>query len=253
MKKVVSARTAVQILYLVLVCLGLNRYLHPYLLILIPLALLAGNYFCGWLCPVGATQELMGRIGSLFVKKKMKPSLALQRYAQYSKYLFLSCLLLLVALGAIQPADAETLPVNAYKTFFIFAATRRFLSISAGAFFVFILALSMFTERPFCNYLCATGVRYALPSWTRLFTIKRNAAACVQCKLCDKICPMHIQVSSTEEIRNLQCINCFKCTASCPVHGALSYGKANILRRFLNNTYCGISLLKKKRGKISSV
>ena len=156
----------------------------------------------------------------------MPPSV--QRYAQCSKYLLMLILLILMGIGAMQIEEVRILWMNAYQSFFS-VFERNPLTVSAGVFLVFILFLSLFMDRPFCNYLCINSIGYALPSWTRIFTVKRNSATCVKCELCDRICPMNIRVSDAHELRNLQCINCFQCAAGCPIDNTLTYGRADAL------------------------
>jgi polyferredoxin len=234
MKKIIRLRTTFQVSFVLLVFLRLHRTVHPVLVVLSPLAFIAGNFFCGWFCPLGAFQDALSKVGSLFIKKKIKIPPSVQRYAQYSKYLLALVLLILIGAGIMGTEEANSLPVDAYQSFFaIFDGNP--LMISAIVFLVFVLILSLFVNRPFCNYLCVNSVEYAVPSWTRIFTIRRKAATCISCKACDQICPMNIQVSTAGELRNLQCINCFRCVARCPVNGTLSYGRADAVLRKLKD------------------
>ena len=226
MKKMQLVRAVSQLVFFILISIGLHETVHPALFFLFPLAFVAGNFFCGWVCPFGAAQEYLGRAGSIFIKKKLTLPRHLQRYAQYLRYTLLLILLSLIGLGIMSAETLETMPLNAYRSFTGFFDGYRLGALSL-VFLVFLLLLSLVSDRPFCNYLCFEAIEYALPSWTRLLTIKRKPCTCVRCGLCDKACPMHIQVSQTEEVLNLQCINCFKCLSSCPVEDTLSYGKAD--------------------------
>lgn len=234
MKKFLRLRHFSQALFMVLVFLGLHEYIHPLLIVVFLLAFVAGNYFCGWICPMGAAQELLGKAGSLLVKKKYRLPFAIQRYAQYTKYLFMLALLILVGLQAMRLDELNSLPVDAYQSFTALFENHS-LARPAVAFLVFVLILSLFTDRPYCNHLCVNSLEYALPSWTRLFTVKRKASSCIGCRACDRTCPMNIRISEAQEVRNLQCINCLQCTAACPVPRTLSYGKADILLQKIKN------------------
>jgi polyferredoxin len=93
---------------------------------------------------------------------------------------------------------------------------------------VSFVIISIFFERPFCNYFCSEGVKFGVFSLTRVFSIKRNEATCVGCKKCDKACPMNINVSIKDQIRHGQCINCFECISACPVENTLTYGRVKL-------------------------
>ncbi|MDC7223179.1 MAG: 4Fe-4S dicluster domain-containing protein, partial [Spirochaetales bacterium] len=93
-----------------------------------------------------------------------------------------------------------------------------------GILLAVFLLLSLFTDRPYCRYFCTEGARYGALSMGRLFSIRRNTESCINCKLCDRACPMGITVSQVKHVRNGQCVNCFECIAACPKKNTLSYG-----------------------------
>lgn len=222
MKKIQYLRSLIQLLFLSLLILGLYRNLRETLIFLVPIGLIVGNYFCGWVCPFGTTQEITGKIGSIFIKKKFQLPKKYQKYAQYSRYFVLFALFIL---GANQILNLA--PLNAYRSFFVVISSRP-LEWIAYSILAFFLLISFVVERPFCNYACTEGIKFALPNLTRLYTIKRNSETCIQCHKCDKVCSMNIQISNTEEVRNPQCINCFKCISNCPVKDTLTYGKTTL-------------------------
>lgn len=224
-KKIQWLRLAVQLMFLVMLVAGLYKLVRPIFVIFLPIALLAGNFFCGWVCPFGTVQEIFGKIGSFFVKKKFKMPPMLQSYLQFSRYLLAGIILSQVAETLLDLSN-----INAYKTF-MRATAGNFAEMTAMAIMGSFLVVALFFERPFCNYFCTEGVRFGLASLTRFFTIKREQINCVHCKKCDKACPMNIQISSSTHIRNPQCINCFKCLTACPVEKALYWGKANPLSK----------------------
>ena len=137
-------------------------------------------------------------------------------------------MLALLALGA--QAIAAAAPINSYRSFMALAGGRVIETMALAIMAVF-LVIALFFERPFCNYVCSEGIKFGVASLTRLFTIKRNAATCVNCQRCNQACPMNIQVSAGKSVRNAQCINCFQCIAACPANGTLSYGNVGFPRK----------------------
>lgn len=224
MKNLQRVRSLVQLGFLGLLFTGFYLKLRGALFYLLPLSFIFGNYFCGWVCPYGTAQEWFGKIGSLIWKKKLKMPPLLQRYAQYFRYLLMASLLVVLSHQA-----AEALPFNAYRSFMAVAGGKTVQTVALAIMGVFLF-ISLFFERPFCNYVCSEGIRYSVASLTRVFTVKRNSETCVHCRKCDQACPMNIQVSMNKDGRSAQCINCFQCISACHVNNTLTYGKAGFIQ-----------------------
>ena len=225
MKKLQWLRMSVQLIFLVILIGGLYKFVKPAFVVILPLAFLAGNFFCGWLCPFGTAQEIFGKLGSFFIKKKFKVSPSLQRYLQFSRYILAA-----IVFAHIVDSLVDLSSINAYKTFM--RAMSGNLAQTAATFIMgTFLVVALFFERPFCNYFCPEGIKFGLASLTRFFSIKRNSDTCIHCKCCNKACPMNIEVSKGNHVRNAQCINCFKCIAACPKQDTLTYGRVNPLKR----------------------
>ena len=220
--KIQKIRNTVQLIFLGLLFTGLYMNLRMGLIILLPISLLMGNFFCGWVCPYGATQEFFRTIGNKIFKKKYKMPKHVQKYLQFSRYI-----LLMFSIIGISTIFFET--INSYKIFMVLGRDISNIIISISLIIMIsFLVISMLFERPFCNYVCIEGTKFGLASLTRIFSIKRNGESCINCKKCDKVCPMNISISDKDSVRNSQCINCFECVNACPVKDTLSYGKVKI-------------------------
>ncbi|MGE4589889.1 MAG: 4Fe-4S binding protein [Acidaminococcaceae bacterium] len=218
-------RNSVQLIFLAILVGGLYKFIRPAFVVILPLAFLAGNFFCSWLCPFGTAQEVLGKIGSIFMRKKFKVSPNIQRYLQFSRYILAA-----IVFAHIADSLFNLSSINAYKTF-MRAMSGNLAQTTATFIMISFLAVALFFERPFCNYFCPEGIKFGLASLTRFLSIKRNAETCIHCKCCDRACPMNIEVSKGNHVRNAQCINCFKCIAACPKRGTLTYGGVNPLKR----------------------
>lgn len=164
-----------------------------------------GVFFCGFICPFGAIQDWIGMICKKIGIPRFKVPQHIQQYLQCLRYLFYA----LSSVGI---------------TFVIFSARfefnhKVFLSVFEWSVYGTIglfLILSIFTDRPFCNYFCPKGAFFGMLSVMRLVSISRNENKCIHCHLCDKVCPMNIAVEQTDFVRHPNCINCMKCISACP-------------------------------------
>ncbi|OGV49070.1 MAG: hypothetical protein A2X49_05270 [Lentisphaerae bacterium GWF2_52_8] len=128
------------------------------LLVLLPvvLTILFGNFYCGYLCPFGALQELVGEFGL-----KLQPGKLFFRIGRALKYFILLIIVVAASFGIVsQLADVDIL-----RTFFIFDIKSSGLTFW---FVAFILASSFFYLRFWCRALCPSGAFLALLGSLRL-------------------------------------------------------------------------------------
>ncbi len=60
-----------------------------------------------------------------------------------------------------------------------------------------------------------------------LIKIKRDNITCIDCKLCDKVCPYDIEVSQADVLHHVDCTMCTDCVAVCPVNNCLTIRQFN--------------------------
>lgn len=178
------------------------------------LAVLFGPVFCGWVCPLGSIQEWTGKIGKKIFSKKFNNFIPknIDKYFRYFRYLvFIMVVYVTSKSGYLMFSNID--PYNALFTFW-----THEVSIPALIILIITLVASIFIERPWCKYLCPYGALLGLFNKIRIFKIRRNAASCISCRNCDRVCPMNIEVSNTDKVNNLQCISCYECTSEshCP-------------------------------------
>lgn len=190
-------------------------------------ALGARNAFCGWLCPFGFIQDMVSRFSTVVQKRVPRVRRAvkmlkargtrlavLDRYLRFLKY----------AVLAWTVVGAAVYGVMVFRDVDPWAGLWNLLELSIGfgtVVLLVVLAASLFVERPWCRYACPLGAATGIVSKLSPFYLKREAAACKNCAICTKACPMGLPVHSATTIRSADCIGCLECVDECPREGAL--------------------------------
>ena len=193
--------------------------------IVFALALLFGPVFCGWVCPLGSFQEWIGKLGRKISSRKFNKFIpaGIDRYLKYLRYGVLIWVIYVTATSA-------TLIFADYDPYFaLFNFWTGEVAISGLIILGVVILASLFVERPFCKYACPYGAVLGVFNLIRFFKIKRNISTCIDCKICDRTCPMNIEVSTSKIVRDHQCISCLRCTSEdvCPIEDtvAMTTGK----------------------------
>jgi ferredoxin-type protein NapH len=202
-------------------------------------AFFLGPLFCGWLCPVGSSSELISRP----VPKKFKINLTKKISPTALRYGFLGSFVLVSALAAFVPATGLASICCRY------CSSAQLQSLVNGIFdpSVFdywhsgglmvlggwLLIGGVFWQggRGWCLYGCPLGavsnIFHTIGSkipWT--FKIKHNPENCTECHKCEDVCPSWAINRHSKEIdinRNT-CTACMECVKVCQ-KGCFSYGK----------------------------
>jgi len=193
-------RAFMQTIVAVLFFAGLYMVFKKYVfLATLPIMLVLGPIFCGWLCPYGAIQRVTAWLGKKTLGKHFNKLISkdAHKILKYMRYL--------VALLFIAVPLIVDFPLTTLITWFLYGG----------------ILLSLTTERFYCKYLCKDGAIYSLLNLFKLKKIKRDSGKCVSCGKCDKVCPMNINISEKKVVRDIACISCYKCTGSCPIEGSL--------------------------------
>lgn len=178
-------------------------------------AILFGSIFCGYICPFGSFQEWIGKIGrklfpkqyNQFIPKKLDNVLRYLRYGVLALVIYQTAITAKLVFATVDP----------YYALFNFFTNE--VAIAAYIALGSIMILSLFIERPWCKYFCPYGAFLGLFNLIRIFKIRRNTSTCINCKKCDAVCPMNIEVSKANTVSSHQCISCNKCTSemACPI------------------------------------
>ena len=191
------------------------------LVAVIPVTVIWGRFFCGYLCSFGAMGELIYAVASKIRRKNPAVPEQADKILKYVKYAVLAFLFIFVwNLGLV--IDSGLNPLNVFGLISRpseLASFKALLSVG-GILLLLIMAGSVFIERFFCRYFCPVGAIFSLVSVFRLFKIKRETGKCSGCGACDRKCAMGIKVSgegkSSGKVRSGECIDCMKCVKTCP-------------------------------------
>ena len=202
-------------------------------LIMSVLSVVFRRAYCGYICPLGALQELFMLAGKKILPAKFRKSLLpdrIDRVLKYGKYAVLAAFVAGAAVGASHwmiSGDPFIVLIGLFSGNFAESVSRN---PSAFIFLVSILVFAFFQGKGFCKYLCPAGAWYALLSKISPNKIKRDTHNCINCGLCSKACTMGIDVAKLETVKSAECIGCRECVNVCPAKGALSapLGKVDV-------------------------
>jgi NosR/NirI family nitrous oxide reductase transcriptional regulator len=177
-----------------------------WMFIAVTLLLWGRGIFCGWLCPFGALQEL---VGELAVKLKIPQYVvpyALHERLWAVKYLILFALFGL-SLESLQTAEVYA-EVEPFKTVFLLNFDRDWPFILYASALIFV---SIFSRKVYCRYVCPLGAAIAIPSGIRLFDwLKRRKECGEPCQLCAVECEIGA-IEKNGDINLRECHHCLDC------------------------------------------
>ncbi|MBC7186789.1 MAG: 4Fe-4S binding protein [Calditrichaeota bacterium] len=224
---------------------------HVFLgLVVLALTVPLGRVFCGWVCPLGSTLDVVHKISLRKRKELKKPSPTRWRWV---KFAILVGILVGAALGTqmLWPFDpivilTRTADVALYPLFTIAvssllavmvrvpflegAAYRAYSFLHAAWFplqqpsfrlvelffvlFVVILALEKASSRFWCRNLCPLGALLGFFSQFRLLH-RQVDESCTACGLCRARCRMNAVEDDYVTTSAVECIACGECVSVC--------------------------------------
>lgn len=177
--------------------------------VLLPLTYFLGKVWCGWVCHLGALQELLHRPGRFHF-------LASARAQRVMRYIRIGVLVALVAQLALT-RHLWWKEVDPFKTAFNLMATNPVSWVLLGT----LLVSSVLVYRPFCKTLCPVGL---VLGWVGLLPRAAGIsgkAGCIGCKSCSGACSTHALTwdQKTVVLDRQECIACGECLDACKLQG----------------------------------
>jgi len=212
-------------------------------------AVFFGRALCGWACPFGFVQDLLGYVkkGHTQVSLRTHDGMVRVKYVVLGITLFVSGTLAIslaagvgqsynAALGMFAPAPFNVLSPSDT----LFAILPRMVlglsyasleAVVAGIFVVrpllwarlaimaIILVLAVYVPRSWCSYICPHGAALAFLNRFSFLGLKRHPLRCtkVGCRACVEVCPMKVRILELpwEKFTDPECIYCLKCVEAC--------------------------------------
>jgi polyferredoxin len=181
-------------------------------------ALLARKAFCSWVCPVGTLSRALEWVGRRTLWRRRWPAVPrwLDLPLSAVKYLLLGFFLFTIVVR--MPLEAVegflrapyNLVADAKLLALLTAPTSTFLAVVGG-----LAALSLVVKHAWCRWLCPYGALLGLASWLSPLSVRRDPAACHDCRACTRACPVEIPVHARLRVLSPDCTGCMSCVAAC--------------------------------------
>jgi ferredoxin-type protein NapH len=190
-----------------------------------------GSFVCGWICPFGFFQDLLGRIPT--PKLTLPAWLGLTRYA-----------VLIGLVGAIPywygagdalficrlcPAGALEGAVPNVVRQAVAGQAIDWPSTAKLAILGVLLVTALFTWRPWCTLFCPLGAMYGLLNHVSLVYVGFQPKQCTDCDLCRGQC--HYRGHGQRRAGESRCIRCLECVGCKALAvGTIADGPGRLLR-----------------------
>jgi len=194
------------------------------------MTILARRVFCSYVCPLGTIYEWAHLLGRRLRLPRWQPTGAAARVLPLGKYL------MLVVILWFTYRTAELVFRGFDPCYVLLSRHGEDITIWAYVVAGATLLGAMFTNAPFCRWLCPLAAVLQPFSKVGLLRVKRDRESCTDCERCTRVCAMQIGVHEAEVVAAARCTNCLECVTSCPVQGgrtlALSIPGGRLLSRW---------------------
>lgn len=189
-------------------------HLFPFIAVgtLVVVGGLVGTMVCGWACPFGWLQDMLGRVPL--------PKVRLPGWMGYTRYAVLVGLVVAIPFffGENHPLFfCSVCPAGALEGW-LPNSTQAALTGSPFVWanpvkvtvLVLVLLAMLVKWRPWCTLLCPLGAIFGLFNRGSLVVMKFNRHACTSCGRCRTLCKYGLE--PRRQLNSSQCIRCLECT-----------------------------------------
>jgi len=173
------------------------------------LSIVGNKLFCGWVCPVGAIQEICHRIP---LSDRLKRKLPFGVTNPIRTALFVASIVLAFAAG-----------VGLYDYFNPFDFLHWGFQSPVVVAFAATLVAALFVFRPFCYLVCPLGLGTWVLEHAAITKVKLDRQKCTSCNVCVDLSPCPaVQPILEGKVSRPDCHACGRCIEVCP-EKALSF------------------------------
>jgi len=224
--------------------------------ITIIITVLFGRVFCGWACPLGTLNNIVGSIrkkaashrghnwyrikyfilvgmiaSAVFTLQPvgiMDPLSLIIRSFSISVYPLFNYGIRATfdTIYSVNPAGLASITEPIYtvlkKSVLSFEQSFYNQNLLIGVIFLIVLSLNLIEKRFWCKYLCPLGALLGLLS--RFSLLKRSVSEdCSECGACARVCQGNAAPDQKENWKDTECLYCWNCDDICP-QNAVSFG-----------------------------
>ena len=211
-------------------------------------AVILGRALCGWVCPFGFIQDLLGYVKKRHTRVSLRThgGMLKVKYGILAAVLFISVTLSIsLALGvgksyesaigvfapapfnALDPADTLFAILPRMVLMVIYVPEALIAGILSDPLFwvrltimIATIVLVVYVPRSWCRYFCPIGALLAVLTRFSFLGLKRDPLRCTRagCRTCVDACPMMVRILELpwEKFTDSECIYCLKCVDACP-------------------------------------
>jgi ferredoxin-type protein NapH len=176
-------------------------------------ALLFGRAFCGWGCPGGLINQMLGRLAPI----KLRARNFITRWAPTGKFLGLATALYIYYMLGQPRADVPIRIGEVSQSVFLTFEHASLSWLIRSIFVLGCLAGGLIVANIWCRFVCPGGGLLELARRHSLFKFYKSST-CNNCNQCLDVCEMGTRPDEAN------CTNCGDCQGVCP-SGAIVFGR----------------------------
>lgn len=212
----------------------------------VALTLIVGRFYCGWVCPLGTLQQVVGWLARFKLPTHERVRSNAYRRIQGLKYaVLIGFLFAALAAGTVRwrnrhmpdsnahlggslqtglldpvclatrGVDLALLPLAERWGLSVSVAPRSYVqAIWTGGVLAGVLLLCLWLPRFYCRYVCPLGALFGILARWSFWRIGKTSLTCSQCLRCERDCEG--ACSPSDVMRPAECVLCFNCLHVCP-------------------------------------